>query len=289
MRKIKYYSIGQSFGENTKGRETHQIINTSKCRRSLGESLWIAGNQSYAVLKAALLQENGSAENIDANIDESIDYLIDQSNDFLCRDFYPTVIEMLDQEMIELANCDKEKFLDVWPKYELADRFLIFSQLIDGNPLAFKETSDFVPFVCRLAAVSVLSLIDEASLCMLCDDQEGLLECSIDIEKCRTFLTPPTRLFHAIDMAVKMSASEKGKKAAIAKLAIDPKQADKAQVLECWKAWRKTPLDRDGKPKYKGNEAFARDMLKFESLESTQVITRWCRTWEKEHVTQPAQ
>lgn len=73
-----------------------------------------------------------------------------------------------------------------------------------------------------------------------------------------------------------------------AKLAIDPKQADKAKVLECWKAWQKTPLDREGKKKYKGPEAFAKDMLKFESLESTQVITRWCRLWKKEHVTQPA-
>lgn len=77
--------------------------------------------------------------------------------------------------------------------------------------------------------------------------------------------------------------------AARVKLASDPKQKDKEQVFECWKAWQETPLDHEGKKKYKGKEAFAKDMLKFESLESTQVITRWCRGWEKKHVTQPAE
>jgi hypothetical protein len=77
--------------------------------------------------------------------------------------------------------------------------------------------------------------------------------------------------------------------AARVKLASDPKQKDKEQVFECWKAWQKTPLDHEGKKKYKGKEAFAKDMLKFESLESTQVITRWCRGWAKKHVTQPAE
>ena len=80
-----------------------------------------------------------------------------------------------------------------------------------------------------------------------------------------------------------------GQSGVAAMLAKSPKQADKARVLECWKAWQKSPLDRGGKPKYKNNEAFAKDMLKFESLESTQVIARWCRLWVKEHVTQPAQ
>ena len=56
---------------------------------------------------------------------------------------------------------------------------------------------------------------------------------------------------------------------------VDPKQADKDRVKECWDLWQ---LDRS---RYDGKAAFARDMLsKFEALKSQQVIERWCRHWE---------
>lgn len=65
-------------------------------------------------------------------------------------------------------------------------------------------------------------------------------------------------------------------KGAMAKLAADPKQADKRAVRECWELWREEPTRYDGKA------AFARDMLqKFEALKSAVVIERWCREWER--------
>jgi hypothetical protein len=68
----------------------------------------------------------------------------------------------------------------------------------------------------------------------------------------------------------------RAKEAVAAKLSKDPKQTEKEQVKECWKAWRLNPNHYDSKA------AFALDMLtKFESLKSTQVIERWCRTWER--------
>lgn len=71
---------------------------------------------------------------------------------------------------------------------------------------------------------------------------------------------------------------------ALAKLAIDPKQKEKALVRECWEVWQKQ-TDR-----YKGKAAFARDMLsKFESLQSQPVIEGWCRIWERETITPQAQ
>jgi hypothetical protein len=85
--------------------------------------------------------------------------------------------------------------------------------------------------------------------------------------------------------SMRAARSELGKKANQVKLVKDPKQADKAQVFECWLAWKRNPLDHFGKPKYKNNEAFANDMLKFEHLGSTQVIARWCRAWKKESPT----
>ena len=89
---------------------------------------------------------------------------------------------------------------------------------------------------------------------------------------------------------IKQARSEMAKIGAQAKLADDPKQKEKAQVRECWEDWQRTPLNFQGKRKYKSKDAFAKGMLdKYESLESAQVIARWCREWAGEAVTQPAQ
>lgn len=62
-----------------------------------------------------------------------------------------------------------------------------------------------------------------------------------------------------------------------ARLAKDPKQADKKGVRECWELWQAD------KRRYKSKAAFAKDMLdKFEQLESQRVIERWCKEWESE-------
>ena len=74
-----------------------------------------------------------------------------------------------------------------------------------------------------------------------------------------------------------------GQSGAAAKLAIDPKQVEKAVVRECWNEWKKQSN------RYSGKAEFARDMLtKFEHLKSQPVIERWCREWEKEVGSQPA-
>lgn len=69
----------------------------------------------------------------------------------------------------------------------------------------------------------------------------------------------------------KISQARKGAKA---KLAIDPKQAEKILVRECWEEWQKNPAN------YKSKAMFARDMLtKCESLTSQKKIEDWCRQW----------
>ena len=61
------------------------------------------------------------------------------------------------------------------------------------------------------------------------------------------------------------------------KLRCDPKQQAKTEVKELWELWQKNPM------RYKSVSAFARDMLeKFEVLESSQVIGRWCKEWKKQ-------
>ncbi len=80
-------------------------------------------------------------------------------------------------------------------------------------------------------------------------------------------------LLRGLDLAKKTLA----KKGAKAKLAKDPKQADKSFVKDCWLEWQRN-ADR-----YNGKAAFARDMLsKCENLISQKKIEDWCRGWEKE-------
>ncbi|WP_155848163.1 hypothetical protein [Advenella kashmirensis] len=75
-----------------------------------------------------------------------------------------------------------------------------------------------------------------------------------------------------------------GSKAAAKRLLNDPKQEEKKFIYECWKEWKKNSIN------YKSKAAFARDMIeKCEYLTSTKKIEDWCREWEKETTTQPAQ
>lgn len=94
--------------------------------------------------------------------------------------------------------------------------------------------------------------------------------------------------FHTTDLADKFASllmlnsravlSERGKKAALARLENDPRQKEKELVYECWQQWQKTPN------KYKSKAAFARDMLdKCEHLTSTKKIEDWCRQWETQN------
>lgn len=78
----------------------------------------------------------------------------------------------------------------------------------------------------------------------------------------------------------KQVRSSIGKKGALAKLARDPKQNEKAFVYECWDAWQKK-IDS-----YESKAAFARDMLsKCEYLTSQKKIEDWCREWEARNGT----
>lgn len=70
--------------------------------------------------------------------------------------------------------------------------------------------------------------------------------------------------------------SRRGRDAQRARMRADPKQIEKALVLECWQDWQKKPGN------YKSKAAFARDMQnKYEHLTSHKVITDWCLGWEK--------
>ncbi len=72
------------------------------------------------------------------------------------------------------------------------------------------------------------------------------------------------------------------KSGGISRAVNDPKQKEKAFVLECWQEWQKKPDN------YKSKAEFARDMLnKTEHLTSQKKIEDWCREWERT-IIQPA-
>lgn len=87
-------------------------------------------------------------------------------------------------------------------------------------------------------------------------------------------------IYYLLDLAVSNVASVRAKTAVLRRYEIDPKQKEKAFVKECWELWQ-NEMER-----YKGNAAFARDMLqKYETLTSQPVIERWCREWKQESST----
>lgn len=87
----------------------------------------------------------------------------------------------------------------------------------------------------------------------------------------------------------KVKAASGGK----ARVAASPKQAVKATVRTYWDRWQK------GKSLYPSKAGFALDMLRMfgpesdtdekGALKSSEVLARWCREWEKEGATKPAE
>lgn len=74
----------------------------------------------------------------------------------------------------------------------------------------------------------------------------------------------------------KVALRQVAARAAQARHKADPRQEEKAFVLNCWRDWQRDPS------RYQGKAAFARDMLgKCEHLISQKKIEDWCREWEK--------
>lgn len=120
--------------------------------------------------------------------------------------------------------------------------------------------------------LSVAALEVDRALVKLKAGSEGITTNAVvaldAIHHAETFMTEST--------VRKATLSEWGRKAISQRLSVDPRQADKKFVHECWLQWRQEPA------RYKSKAAFARDMLeKCAHLESNKVIETWCREWEK--------
>lgn len=145
----------------------------------------------------------------------------------------------------------------------------LIATIISHTSAIAEAPPELVSLTRRIWCLVCLENVDSALLAQLYEDAGDALGSFSDAaEALRNARGPEKR---ATSMALK---------GAMAKLAADPKQAEKRAVRECWELWRQEPARYDGKA------AFARDMLqKFESLTSQVTIERWCRLWEMSEQT----
>lgn len=118
--------------------------------------------------------------------------------------------------------------------------------------------------------LSKAKLIHIAGVHFLMQHEMDRSETNLDMEKKR-------QIINAFVWGIANEKSRTAKNAVAKRLAVDPKQLEKAFVRECWLKWKKTPGS------YKSKAAFARDMLnKVENLVSHRIIEGWCRKWESQ-------
>ncbi|MHB1247707.1 MAG: hypothetical protein ACYCZH_14810 [Sulfuriferula sp.] len=158
-------------------------------------------------------------------------------------------------------------------KIQLAKRGLTYDELLHIAALLMLETK-----VIEEENQSLKGLLDQCDLAIkvakisLEDARHeignGLLELMAEADNA---------VAKALVEGARFQKTYQARKAALAKLANDPKQAQKTSVFECWQEWQKKPAN------YKGKAAFARDMLtKYEHLTSQKIIEDWCREWGRE-------
>ncbi|MES2102755.1 MAG: hypothetical protein V4634_01955 [Pseudomonadota bacterium] len=152
-------------------------------------------------------------------------------------------------------------------------------ELLEGTE--FERISFFPDTGDILEALSV-NRIMQAAVCIN-DDRAKMLDLLSDAMSAKFFHTQGAMHIESF-FARKNDRKVIAQKGAAVKLENDPKQKEKAHVLECWKIWQALK-PKEQKIRYKSKAAFARDMLtKYENLDSAAVIERWCREWEADPV-----
>lgn len=131
----------------------------------------------------------------------------------------------------------------------------------------------------ELFSIAVLEEIGNI-LVSLCLDNQDLMENMGMAQKCYSMIEQ----IKSNNTILTQYKTFRAKTAVKARLNNDPRQKEKEFIKDCWIDWQAD------KSKYKSKAAFSRDMLKkVENLTSQKKIEDWCREWEKECTTRPAQ
>lgn len=266
QRIFQAFDLHASFEEGFQGHTARRVIDFDGVER-LDRTVWDAGLLAYDFLK-------NNCE--DATTRGGYGKWVASAKAFLSEDFYPDFVQLIDAGKIGFSDGTAEDFHAAWTSYDWVQKFDVLLGLLDHARNHGADDPEAIEWFNCYVAAALLSRIDDAVMSIFFDGS-GLTENIVDIVGLRDRLKPQAPQRMTLQAAMGAARKEIGKAGAAAKLAKDPKQAEKAAVRECWEAWR------DDRSRYKGVAAFARDMLqKFESLESQQVIERWCRTWAKE-------
>ncbi len=271
--RLTAYSITATFGDGQPGRVNERVVD-KRGKFHFDTMTWKAGDIAYQFFKERFPEGITDSQFLSCCQEWVL---------LVCDDFYPIFLSRVEDCSITLYPQDLDGLVEAWKRYDWCERAMLMIEFGDVVNRGIDSYDEIDSFFSPLIALVLLQRLDDAVIAEFLDGS-GLSEVIFEIAALRDRLQPPTRVVRAIDLAIKFAGKVRAKLAVQGKLAKDPKQKDKVMVRDCWDAWQRRP------DSYNGKAEFARDMReKFPKLKSQAVIERWCRIWEREIITQPAE
>lgn len=270
---FRYCDPEASFPEESVGSKCRRIID-SLGKRRLDIGAWKLGRTAYERLQSPNGERNATRAEL--------------------RDFVAGLEPILNEFFSELSTAHESGRIKVvdeqssrpyeghlqWRDADWGWRATTMLRIIVQSARSGTGDSDLRGIVDDLGPcflVAALVRLDDAVLCSLDDDAEGVSSSTLDAA---WLVEQVASVEHVEAEASKRLArldSERASARAKRRHLIDPKQAAKQFVFECWQAWEGRPAQ------YRSVAAFARAMLDKQPdvLQSEAVVCRWVREWRK--------
>lgn len=257
----------QSFGQGSPGANARQLFGRAeKDRGRLGSSAWETGKKAFDYLSSLWGSSPTTAE--------VIEFIRVSWPDM--RSFFETVERKAAAGEISIVSKKSGRQLDRAPEWRGAGISWQFTTMLHMLVELYEQRGEPLTDWGQTFAVAALIQLDDAVLASLDDSHESVVASMLEAKWMVDQLFVDDRVARA---AITLSArreSDRARQRARKRHELDPKQAAKMFVLDCWRAWQAVPTT------YVSKAAFARDMLdKQPDLVSTQVVERWAREWAK--------
>lgn len=246
--KILAYDFERSFSSGSRSNR----VTDSKGNERLLYEVWKAGAEAIEYLKNTVVLGPTPHPPSLKELQEAMPKLAAILEGELREHWLPLLITMLDSGGLTFhpKQLTKEEFLKAWEERGVVERSLLVIQLL---PLLMGADSDDVNhMICTLAAVCILSRIDDAAIAVDLDDHDEVSECSIEIADFKRALNWKKREGLAVDIAVRSAITQRAQSGGRAKY----KEHSKAKefVQREWETHQ---------GEYEGNKsAFARDYVR---------------------------
>lgn len=205
--KFKRLNFEESFGEKSKGRDCQQVVDTHG-NSILSTTMWKAGDDAVKVLFELAQPLAGVEIQNSVNINELKAALSDielQTNEFLCNDFFPTLVDQVDAGRVAL-DFDRGSLELHWREADMAWRARIFLEILENNAMALEDPG-LLQLVRGIAAICTIARIDDSALALFFDGS-GLDEAAIDVGFFHGRVKLPTALFSTISQAKRVALSD---------------------------------------------------------------------------------